>query len=209
MPNWVINKVTLTAPSKARLAAVCALLEGLPKNGASTVDLFSFNNVVPMPPELDVTAGPEAQYLEAWYGIKGTFPLSKARIFEIRLEKGSRQLADAYKSNLDRYGHATWYTWCIEYWGTKWPATCTDKSIADDGMSATYVFNTAWSVPLPVYKKLSEMFPDVSLYVEVDEESGAYWGSLTLQAGVLGQDLFEGYRPGGPFDRGDEDEEDC
>lgn len=209
MPNWVSNKVTIRAASKERLQEVRSLLETSNQDakGGCYVDRFDFNKVLPMPPELKVTAGPENQYLEAWYGIKGRFPLTRSRIREIKREPDSQKLAAAYKSNLDKHGHATWYTWCTEHWGTKWPANCSEASVAEDGLSALYVFDTAWSVPLPVYVRLSELFPEISLHVEVDEEGGYFWGSLTLQNGVLGEDIMEGYRPGGPFTREDEEGE--
>jgi hypothetical protein len=46
-----------------------------------------------------------------------------------------------------------WYNWRVENWGTKWNGY--DGRITDDG--STFTFDTAWSPPLPIIKKLAEL----------------------------------------------------
>ena len=46
-----------------------------------------------------------------------------------------------------------WYNWRVENWGTKWNGY--DGRISDDG--STFTFDTAWSPPLPIIKKLAEL----------------------------------------------------
>lgn len=46
-----------------------------------------------------------------------------------------------------------WYDWRVENWGTKWNGY--DGRISDDG--STFTFDTAWSPPLPIIKKLAEL----------------------------------------------------
>ena len=46
-----------------------------------------------------------------------------------------------------------WYDWRVENWGTKWDGY--DGRISDDG--STFTFDTAWSPPLPIIKKLAEL----------------------------------------------------
>jgi hypothetical protein len=49
-----------------------------------------------------------------------------------------------------------WYDWRIENWGTKWDvynATC-DRM---DANTLVLRFDTAWSPPMPVYEKLTDM----------------------------------------------------
>lgn len=46
-----------------------------------------------------------------------------------------------------------WYDWRVENWGTKWNGY--DGTISDDG--STFTFDTAWSPPLPIIKKLAEL----------------------------------------------------
>ena len=68
-----------------------------------------------------------------------------------------------------KYGFSSWYDWCIENWGTKWNAKKTDL---DEYLS----FKTAWSIPLPIFRKIAELNPDTWFQVgysdDFDENSG-------------------------------------
>jgi hypothetical protein len=51
-----------------------------------------------------------------------------------------------------------WYDWSCDNWGTKWNAhdfSCTDNR---DG-SFWFSFDTAWAPPVPIFRKLGDMFP--------------------------------------------------
>ena len=81
-----------------------------------------------------------------------------------------------FKGNLgpkerEMYGKNNWYDWSIKNWGTKWNSYNSTKE--DDKLC----FQTAWSSPHPVIKKLSEMFPDVSInHKWADEDIGQNCG---------------------------------
>lgn len=74
------------------------------------------------------------------------------------------------------------YFHCMDFnreeWGTKWNAyNCDIKG-------ETASFETAWSHPHPVIKKLSEMFPDVEIEVKyADEDFGNNLGSYSIKNG--------------------------
>lgn len=87
--------------------------------------------------------------------------------------------------NIRLYGHADWYGWCNENWGTKWNASETCVSMCD-GTLVVY-FNTAWSSPIPALVSLSEQIKDdkdlkgVSFeLVYADEDRGSNTGILTF-----------------------------
>lgn len=66
-----------------------------------------------------------------------------------------------------------WYTWRLEYWGTKWGAyngytTCEKTSIA-------FVFSTAWSVALPIINRLRILGYDFTV-LYADEDLGSNCG---------------------------------
>ena len=46
-----------------------------------------------------------------------------------------------------------WYGWRVENWGTKWDGY--DGRFNDD--QTTFTFDTAWSPPLPIIKRLAEI----------------------------------------------------
>lgn len=81
-------------------------------------------------------------------------------------------------TNFVLYGAPTWYEWCVAHWGTKWGAySCCDT---EDGFS----FQTAWSAPLPVIQRLSELFPELELTLKyADEDIGSNCGKVVFKGG--------------------------
>lgn len=72
-----------------------------------------------------------------------------------------------------------WYDWNIANWGTKWDAS--DAGIDTDYLkpeeensSISYTFQTAWSVPEPVFQAMVKQHPELSFDFECEEEQG--WG---------------------------------
>ena len=125
----------------------------------------------------------------------------------------AKQLADTYHHNLQNYGVTNWYEWCPKNWGTKWNACDPHvdeivKSSDGEAYQVNIFFNTAWSYPEGIFEELSRQYPELLFEVEVDEEGGYFWGKLTIQEGVIAEDLQEGTRPGGPYDYSDEEEDD-
>lgn len=73
-----------------------------------------------------------------------------------------------YFDNYIKYGHTTWYDWCVANWGTKWNAM--DSFFIDEN---TIEFDTAWDCSLPIIKKISEMYPEIQIeYWWADEDIG-------------------------------------
>jgi hypothetical protein len=62
-----------------------------------------------------------------------------------------------YTDNVLNYGCTTWYDWRIDHWGTKWSAHNFIYYVDEN----TIIFDSAWSAPIPIIKKLIELFPDV------------------------------------------------
>ena len=52
-----------------------------------------------------------------------------------------------------------WYDWCVTNWGTKWDVGGEDGiSVQEgiDGTSVQFIFDSAWSPPIELYKHLEE-----------------------------------------------------
>ena len=61
-----------------------------------------------------------------------------------------------------------WYHWCIDNWGTKWEADVTGFEVQDyDTLEVE--FQTAWSPPEGVVRKLREKFPELTFQCFYDE----------------------------------------
>lgn len=50
---------------------------------------------------------------------------------------------------IEEHGTNNWYDWSVMHWGTKWDVS--DCSVADDGDSVTFYFQSAWSPPIEAY----------------------------------------------------------
>ncbi len=71
------------------------------------------------------------------------------------------------RPELQGKGIPNWSDWCPEHWGTKWNAHDQVEESAN-----AFLFLTAWSPPIPIGKKLSEMFPEEEFILEWCEEDG-------------------------------------
>jgi hypothetical protein len=62
------------------------------------------------------------------------------------------------KSNIEKFGYASWYDFCVNEWGTKWDTECHSVDIYEDHPDTLEaVFDTAWSPPVAFYEKLERM----------------------------------------------------
>ena len=176
MPNWTFNdlKVETTEwmykdkkeekEAKKQLdefieSSVKKEEEELSEKGEERV--FSFQGVVPMPKELQIT--------------------SPAHTDE---EKAQAEI------NLKKYGAKDWYDWCNLNWGTKWDACnshITDEC-RDDKYCEYHIriaFDTAWCPPYEYLHKATQKYPLLRFTCQVEEESNAFLGNLICQWGKL------------------------
>ena len=60
------------------------------------------------------------------------------------------------KLNIEKYGHADWYSWSVDNWGTKWNCDAQDwmkiENPNEDQASVTFWFDSAWSPPTALYE---------------------------------------------------------
>lgn len=111
MPNWSFNRLSVHAEDEKEKAEVQRLREFIKRvevdeNLDDYVIPFSFQNVIPMPAELEGTRAPVRD------------PDS-----------------DENKALRAKYGFDNWYDWRWKHWGTKWDACdVVDESEGDDLM---------------------------------------------------------------------------
>ena len=179
MPNWVRNKMILDGDQNTVTAVLFAI-----KNEEVGIGSIDFNKIIPMPAELNIecssrtTHGCEmvAKYYAALADGRDTSEYGKyASEHPDEWELGKKAF-----DNKARYGYESWYDWCVAKWGTKWNANNVDTACTEDSI----VFDTAWSAPIEVVQRLSEMFPD--LYIELqyaDEDLGRNCGMIEFHDG--------------------------
>ena len=81
---------------------------------------------------------------------------------------GNPEWEKEHKRNKEKYGYRHWYDFAVAEWGTKWDNL--EVAIRD----GVIVFESAWSMPGPIYMKIAETIPIVVEYA--DEDIGCNFG---------------------------------
>jgi hypothetical protein len=70
------------------------------------------------------------------------------------------------KSNLEKFGYATWYDYCVNEWGTKWDVGGDDYNAPqqDSPNKITMSFDSAWAPPTAAMDKMMDLGFSVRLY---------------------------------------------
>jgi hypothetical protein len=72
------------------------------------------------------------------------------------------------------------YDWSVSNWGTKWDVGGDgyDPVVADDGLSAEFNFDSAWSPPITAYERMTELgFNINAMYYESGMAFAGMWDS--------------------------------
>lgn len=204
MPNWVQNNLTIKGDNE--IVAACL---DLCKSDESA---FDFNQIVPMPKELDVAESSNNNCAIKYY----LTTLSDEEVDSVRnilqrvpdvlfgtldnaiqlisypgaLIEGNDEnkkqwikIGKTLIDNCDKYGFPTQYEWCCHNWGTKWNSS--EVGIYNIGNEAVVSFQTAWDCACPIVKRLSEKFPDLSFTISfADEDLGDNCGEYTFINGI-------------------------
>jgi hypothetical protein len=170
MPNWTSNSIYAEGSSE-QINEFLETIRG--ENG-----VLDFNSIIPMPELLKNTGSGactiDGQSVKSWYIVE------RADYANKKPEKTRLFTADE-EAQLAEIGHRSWYDWSIANWGTKWNAC--DPEIdqhAKEKTSVRITYSTAWSEPLPILKKLIDLFPHLALTFEwTHEGEGDFMHSLS------------------------------
>jgi hypothetical protein len=209
VPNWCECELRITGP---RVDAVLEAIAGEEeiddldqKTRRREATPFFFGKVIPMPPTLDIADGTQTDLALLCAENEG---LGKFAIYDWVKQSGYTtpqelcehfgwsyadmvRLGEQIKENERLYGAKNWYEWCHKNWGTKWNASDVVVERTSDG--ATIDFKTAWSPPLPVIRKLSEMFPGRCFTLKYWEGGAEFKGIAQFMMGE-GEDVREHYK---------------
>ena len=161
MPNWTMISVRFDG-NENEINNMLEFIKG--EDG-----VFDFNKVIPMPKSLEISEGSEADRAMKCYEAERVGKRDRELIknqYHITDQEFQRykELGKIYSDNEKKYGYRSWYGWCNANWNTKWNAC--DASYTN----GVLYFETAWNFPTPVMKKLSEMYPDITMMFEVEDE---------------------------------------
>lgn len=125
--------------------------------------IFDFNQLISMPEQLNIISDGWIFLLENQFLANTSL---KAHLDEMRkhlAESDTKQKTfENFIQGVRNYfelGHATWYEWCKENWGTKWNSYSLSGLPEKSVSPFEFSFDTAWNFPTPVFKKLAEEFP--------------------------------------------------
>ena len=188
MPNYVMHNVTIKGSVETISKVTNQIINTKDNNG--DVVPFSFQTIISRPVSLDIPSSSEVErgidYLNGDEAVRmkikeqyATYPDGENRL------KECIRLAKIALDNIKKYGHKNWYDWNLANWGTKWdvcnpPVQTTDNEI-------TLKFETAWSTPEPIFKKLAEQYPDLMIDIDyADEDLGYNCGNYSYVDGEWG-----------------------
>lgn len=166
MPNHIANIITINE-SEERVQKFLEAVKGAESG-------FDFNKIIPMPEDLNIDSSSSGDRgMEFLMGNK-----SALNIYNDKRREEAIRLGGKYLVNLALYGAKDWYDWRRPHWGTKWNAY--DVEVEGNQI----FFNTAWSTPEPIFRKLAEMFPDYNIeVVYADEDCGYNAGRFSIEDG--------------------------
>lgn len=211
MPNYCENELKVRGTKEEALTFV--------KKAKGEKGAFSFSSLYPAPKSLfDVTAGSRENFYEIMYtkipeallkhmrndGIE--MPSREdALAYQAKLwnvdPKKAMEIANKLKHNIDCHGHLTWYTWCIENWGTKWDVEnmsqlLSSKDITLRGKktwSLLYLFGSAWSPPKDAILHISKDFSELEFTLSFWEGGNGFKGMFKCKDGKIKKDVTEEY----------------
>ena len=198
MPNHVENHIEFNG-DKQQIDAMINKIKS-DKYGIGTID---FKKIITMPETLNIEAGSKTDrglksyrefievytagrsYNEALKALENIPTESENAFLRQRtdIKRDEWELGKTAWQNIRKYGAPTWYEWSITNWGTKWNAygyeEGTDYSACDE-----LTFQTAWTAPHPILRKLSEMFPEIVFKHQwADEDIGMNCGERCYLGG--------------------------
>ena len=160
MPNWCYNRMSVTGDRESLVKLTEAITRKHDPSLAETtmgveqVD-YDLSVLFPVPEELRISA----------------------MFFNTETDDPEYQeLLKKYEANKAKYGHTTWYDWCLENWSTKWSPRIEEWTINDypNGSEISAYYETAWSPADGLIREVSRQFPTLLFTVSSDEEGRSF-----------------------------------
>ena len=143
-----------------------------------------FEKIVPMPEGMNISSDSWIMPLENQFSKNDKFKEhidNLKKYYEANPKRGNEAVENMLQGikNYIKHGHASWYSWSIENWGTKWNAS----ECESDGNS--FYFVTAWSGVPELIEKMHLEIPSVKvLYEFSDEDTGCNCGIGIFENGT-------------------------
>ena len=151
MPNWTQNEVTFSSAKTTNIKKIKDIFEkGCP-----------FNQLIKEPnwKTIPLKGNEKRNHFEDKpMGEKGELPI----IEEIKLSDNEVMKSLRFKST--NVQDTRWYDWRCQNWDTNWDVPKDNIEITEINNGSIVIgFDTAWSPPIAIYKKLRNKFKDVKI----------------------------------------------
>ena len=170
MPNWTTNEVTFSSAKTTNIKKIKDIFyKGCP-----------FNQLIEEPNWSTVPLkGNEKRnsFEDKPLGKVGELPITE----EFKLNNGEVMTLSKFKST--DVQDTRWYDWRWKNWDTKCDVPKDDIEITEINNGSIVVgFDTAWSPPIAIYKKLRDKFKDVKIHWwAIDEDDDTNGEGYYLQ----------------------------
>ena len=177
MPNHVENDLRITGSKKELLR--------FKESAQDNECLLSANKFIPYPEEFVNLDKKAKEYDEA----RAKYEKSLQKNGESEKEARIKAYMD-FPSIKDGYNSGG-YDWCVKNWGTKWGMYETElieenlNEDQDEWNNLFYTFQSAWSPPLPVIRKMSELFPTLEFDLRYFEGGSGFNGMFQMRNGKV------------------------
>ena len=187
MPDDIYNRLQIIANDE-EVQKIRNFIKS--RNQKKTDQTIDFNRIVPMPDLIRKTIAPDENNFKTIIFQYNSITEEQQKIIKETNDYNER-IAFQLRYNKYIYGSTNWYDWAYQNWGTKWNAYYCGSS--RDTLNTIY-FCTAWTSPIIVIKKLSEIFP-LAIFILTFEESmsGADQGRIKMQNGHVLEIKGNGY----------------
>ena len=211
MPNHITNKLyVIDSGSHSKLEIIKSCLDG--------EGHFDFNKIIPLDERFQdsefhsgiigrakAAMGVKEPFFDAAKPINETVYIDKNFSEEEKKEAVKNEINNIIKS-IELYrdtGYFYWYDAQCYSWGTKWNAYDQPEN-GYSGEEEYIQFDTAWCTPEPIFKALSEKFPDATFkIIFADEDTGSNCGTFSIKNGeVIEENIAPSWR-----DQSEEDKE--
>lgn len=159
MPNWTQNEVTFSSAKTTNIKKIKEIFE----KGSPFGQLIKEPNWSTVPLKGNELSN---RFSKQLLGEKGELPI----IEEHKLNNG--EVMKLFKFKSTNVQDTRWYNWRLEKWDTKWDVPKDDIEITEVNNGHIVIgFDTAWSPPISIYKKLRDKFKDVKItWWAIDED---------------------------------------
>jgi hypothetical protein len=184
MPNWVDCELTITGKQEELQRFKEFAKTKYTEKGKQEINVLDTEKFIPYPKEFKERDEQASRY----YLLKNKKKLTTKEQKEL--------IILSLKNNSDKDGfNDGGYDWCCINWGTKW-GIC-HATMVEDKKKLFYGFETAWSPPLPVIMKMTELFPALRFNLKYWEGGSGFRGKVILKGeNIVKQNFYDNYKGG-------------